>query len=177
MVLMSGQRLGPTEHRSVPSRARPRRRLLGGALRSAFVVSLVTVSVITSASPPAGALSKAPAQGAGLVWVCRPGQAANPYAASLAVTSLTAAGTQKPATWPRSAVAAKFDCFYVHPTDSLAKAANTGLAVTPALVGLGRSLGRHAVDHGQAPSNHQEPAGPVHVGTTAGRTTRLAGRP
>jgi hypothetical protein len=27
-------------------------------------------------------------------------------------------------------VASKFDCFYVHPTDSLSKAANTGLAVT-----------------------------------------------
>ena len=36
----------------------------------------------------------------------------------------------RPATWPRSALASKFDCFYVHPTDSLAKTANTGLAVT-----------------------------------------------
>jgi hypothetical protein len=40
-------------------------------------------------------------------------------------------GTLKPATRPRSAVASKFDCFYVYPTASLAETGNTGLAVTP----------------------------------------------
>jgi hypothetical protein len=71
-----------------------------------------------------------PRQGAALVWLCRPGQASNPCASSLAATTITAAGTLEPATWPRSALASKFACFYVHPTDSLAKTANTGLAVT-----------------------------------------------
>ena len=67
---------------------------------------------------------------AGPVWVCRPGQAADPCAADLAATAVTAGGTLQSATWPQSALASKFDCFYVHPTDSLAGTANTGLAVT-----------------------------------------------
>ena len=64
------------------------------------------------------------------MWLCRPGQTADPCAHSLAATTVTAAGTLNPATWPHSAMASKFDCFYVHPTDSLAKTANTGLAAT-----------------------------------------------
>jgi hypothetical protein len=65
--------------------------------------------------------------------VCRPGQAADPCASSLAaktVTAVTANGTLRPATWPGSALASKFDCFYVHGTDSFATTPNTGLAVT-----------------------------------------------
>ena len=45
----------------------------------------------------------------------------------LRATWVMATGTEEPGTWPRSALASKFDCFYVHPTDSLAKTANTGL--------------------------------------------------
>jgi hypothetical protein len=66
----------------------------------------------------------------GPVWLCQPGQAADPCTYSLAATAVTARGTLKPATWPRSAMASKFDCFYVHPTDSLAQTTNTGLAPT-----------------------------------------------
>ena len=74
--------------------------------------------------------SSSPGSLAGPVWVCQPGQAADPCARNLAATTVTAGGTLKPATWPHSAVASKFACFYVHPTDSLAKTANTGLAPT-----------------------------------------------
>lgn len=113
--------------------ARPRWRFPAGALRSALVVVLMT-SAWASASTPAVASSdvagRVASQEAGPVWVCRPGQAGDPCASSLTVTAVTAAGTREPATWPRSALAPKFDCFYVHPTDSLAKTANTGLAVT-----------------------------------------------
>jgi hypothetical protein len=129
MVIMDEQRLDPTQSGSALSGARLRRKLFGGALLSALVVALVAAGW-SSGSPPAGASSEVPGQGAGLVWLCRPGQAANPCASSLAATTVTAAGTLEPATWPRSAMASKFDCFYVHPTDSLAKTANTGLAVT-----------------------------------------------
>jgi hypothetical protein len=73
---------------------------------------------------------------AGPVWLCRPGQAADPCAQNLAATTVTAGGTLKPATWPRSAVASKFDCFYVHPTDSLAETGNTGLAPTKLDIGV-----------------------------------------
>ena len=67
---------------------------------------------------------------AGPVWLCRPGQAADPCASDLTATTVTADGTLDPASWPHSAMASKFDCFYVHPTDSLADTANTGLAPT-----------------------------------------------
>jgi hypothetical protein len=39
---------------------------------------------------------------------------------SLAATTVTASGALAPVSWPGSALASKFDCFYVHPTDSLA---------------------------------------------------------
>jgi hypothetical protein len=114
---------------SVLRRAGPRHKRFGGALLSSLVVALVTAGW-SSGSAPAGASSKVPGHAAGLVWLCRPGLAANPCASSLAATTVTAAGTREPATWPRSALASKFACFYVHPTDSLAKTANTSLAVT-----------------------------------------------
>ena len=110
--------------------ARSRCRLLGGVAGSAVVLVLVTAGC-SAASPPGGAPGKA-GQAAGPVWLCRPGQAADPCASNLAATTVSASGTLKPATWPHSAMASKFDCFYVHPTDSLAKAANTGLAPTKA---------------------------------------------
>jgi hypothetical protein len=74
--------------------------------------------------------SSGPSSPAAPAWLCRPGQAADPCAHNLAATTVTAGGTLKPATWPHSAMAPKFACFYVHPTDSLAKTANTGLAPT-----------------------------------------------
>jgi len=49
---------------------------------------------------------------------------------SPAATAVTAAGTREPATWPRSAQASKFHCFYLYPTNSLAKTANTAVGVT-----------------------------------------------
>lgn len=64
------------------------------------------------------------------MWVCRPGQPGDPCVSDLAVTAITAAGVVKPAKWPSSALVSKFDCFYVPPTNSFAKTANTGLAVT-----------------------------------------------
>jgi Protein of unknown function (DUF3089) len=67
---------------------------------------------------------------AGPVWVCRPGQAASPCAYELAATTVTAGGTLQPATWPRSAAASKFGCFYVHGSDGLTGIGNTSLAVT-----------------------------------------------
>jgi hypothetical protein len=75
--------------------------------------------------------SSSPGTLAGPVWLCQPGQAADPCAADLAATTVTAGGALKPATWPHSAMASKFDCFYVHPTDSLAQAANAGLTKVP----------------------------------------------
>ena len=74
--------------------------------------------------------SSGPGTLAGLGWVCRPGQAADPCASSLAATTVTAGGTLQLASWPHSAMASRFACFYVHGSDGLTGIGNTSLAVT-----------------------------------------------
>jgi Protein of unknown function (DUF3089) len=131
--------MGRQTHGKTRQTASPRFRLLGVARRSAIVLALVAAAWPAS-DPPARA-SEVPGQStspaAGLVWLCQPSQAklTNPCDFSLAATAVTAAGAVEPATWPSSALASKFDCFYVHPTDSLASSGNTGTALTkPELV-------------------------------------------
>lgn len=104
----------------------------GRRAAAASAVLVIAASLIAGgcSSSSSTSSSSSSSNQAGPVWVCRPGQAADPCATGLAVTTVTAGGTLKPATWPQSALASKFDCFYVHPTDSLAETANTGLAVT-----------------------------------------------
>jgi hypothetical protein len=113
----------------VPGGARPRSRLNAAAVGGALVVALMAAGC-SSAGRPAGAPASTRGEAAVPAWLCRPGQAANPCTTSLVASAVTAAGTVRPATWPHSALASKFACFYVHPTDSLAKTANTGLAPT-----------------------------------------------
>jgi hypothetical protein len=103
-----------------------RRRAAAGA---ALVIAAGLISGGCSSSSSSGTL-------AGPVWLCQPGQAADPCADNLAATTVTASGTLIPATWPHSAMASKFDCFYVHPTDSLAETGNTGLAPTRLDIGV-----------------------------------------
>ncbi len=71
-----------------------------------------------------------------IVWLCRPGAPDDPCSYSLAATAITAKGALKSAVWPRSEEAGKFDCFYVHPTDSLSESANTGTALTKVEIGV-----------------------------------------
>jgi hypothetical protein len=108
-----------------PTVPRPRCWLLRGALRSALVLALLTAGC-SSAGRPGGA----PDEAAAPAWLCQPGQQADPCTSSLAASAVTAGGAVTPATWPHSAAAARFACFYVYPTVSLATTANTGLAVT-----------------------------------------------
>jgi hypothetical protein len=105
--------------------ARPRYRLLAVAVGGALVMALAAVGC-SSARTPAGT----PSAGAGLVWVCRPGQSVNPCAANLAASAVTPSGTVQQASWPRSAMASKFACFYVHGSDGLTGLGNTSLTVT-----------------------------------------------
>jgi hypothetical protein len=100
------------------------------AASAVLVIAAGLIAGGCSSSSSGSSSSNNSSNQAGPVWVCRPGQAADPCATGLAVTTVTAGGTLKPAAWPQSALASKFDCFYVHPTDSLAETANTGLAVT-----------------------------------------------
>jgi hypothetical protein len=117
---------------TVRGTVRLRRRLLAGAVCSAIVMALVAAGC-SSAPRPASTPAKTPGAAASLAWLCRPGQAADPCDSGLAVSAVTADGTVRSATWPSSAGASKFACFYVYPTWSLAKTANTSLAVTQVL--------------------------------------------
>lgn len=103
-----------------PGRIRQRWQLRAGAVCGAVVLALVSAGC-SAASPRAAAPSKA----AGIAWVCRPGQAASPCATSLAATTVTAGGALPPASWPHSATASMFDCFYVHGSDGLTGIGNT----------------------------------------------------
>ena len=106
----------------------PRRRAVAGAVL--VIAAGLIAGGCSGSSSSSSSSSSSPSTLAGPVWVCQPGQAADPCASNLAATAVTAGGTLQPATWPQSALASKFDCFYVYPTDSLAGTANTGLAVT-----------------------------------------------
>jgi Protein of unknown function (DUF3089) len=104
---------------------RGRARLLSAVVGGVVVLWLAGCS---AAGPPAGLAGQA----AGPVWLCQPGQAADPCAGNLAISTVTADGAVRPAAQPSSAAASKFACFYVNPTTSLTQTAtgNTGLAVT-----------------------------------------------
>lgn len=108
---------------------RPPRRMLAGVVCGALPVALMTAGC-SAANPHTGAPASAPGAAPEAVWVCRPGQAANPCSADLAVTTVTAGGALQPAYWPHSALASKFACFYVHGSDGLTGTGNTSLAVT-----------------------------------------------
>jgi hypothetical protein len=123
-----------------PGAARPPRWLLAGAAGSALAIALMATGC-SPTSPHAGAPTSTAGTAAGPVWVCRPGQTANPCAADLAATAVTAGGTLQPASWPRSAMASKFACFYVHGSDGLTGIGNTSLAVTAVDISVAEEQG------------------------------------
>ncbi len=114
---------------SGPGRARLRCRLPAGAICGTLAIALVAAGC-SSASQPAGAPAKAPREAVAPAWLCQPGQRADPCTSGLGASAVTAGGTVTPTTWPDSAAASKFDCFYVYPTASLAATANADLAKT-----------------------------------------------
>ena len=76
-------------------------------------------------APATAAPAKTPSN---TVWLCRPGQAADPCASSTASTTVSATGSATVApTLPTTA--SKFDCFYVYPTVSQQPGANANLNV------------------------------------------------
>jgi hypothetical protein len=127
MVIMDKQRPVSRQHGNVARWARRQRRLLGAVFGIVVVLALVTAGC-SPAGPPAGTPGKA----AGPLWLCRPGQGGDPCSSSVSATAVTAAGALEPATWPSSAAASRFACFYLNPTSSLTqtRSGNTGLAVT-----------------------------------------------
>jgi len=103
-------------------------RMVGARRLAVAGAALVIAAGLTTGG--CSSSSSGPSTPAGLVWVCRPGQTADPCASSLAATTVTAGGTLQLASWPHSAMASRFACFYVHGSDGLTGIGNTSLAVT-----------------------------------------------
>jgi pimeloyl-ACP methyl ester carboxylesterase len=108
---------------------------LAGVLGAMSTVSLCAVAcgaVVGGAQPAQGAVPRTSrTDAAGVVWLCRPGIAANPCTANLRTTVVSANGSTSiqpapPATTPA------FDCFYAYPTVSTQPTQNANLTVQPA---------------------------------------------
>ena len=119
-------------------RSRRRRPGPAGAVAVAVVavigvLTLTSVPGTGSAGPAsAGAAARPVRASSGTVWLCRPGQAPDPCAASRAATSVTGAGATQPVLSPPSRQSSRFDCFYVYPTVSPEPGDNADLTVQPA---------------------------------------------
>jgi hypothetical protein len=77
-----------------------------------------------------GATASRSASAGGTVWLCRPGAAPDPCAASLASTMVRPDGSRRPEPAPHP-VASDLDCFYVYPTVSREATANSDLQIQP----------------------------------------------
>ena len=99
-----------------------------GAIISALALAAAGCS--SASTRPAAGPATPTSNAAGPVWLCQPGQQADPCTSSLAASAVTASGAVTRAIWPSSATASKFACFYVYPTASLATTRNAGLAAT-----------------------------------------------
>ena len=113
---------------------RPRRT---GLARVSLLVALCSLSlgavslgeVAGGAQPALAAVRRVfRTDAAGVVWLCRPGIAANPCTANLRTTVVSADGSTsvRPA---RPATDPTFDCFYAYPTVSIQPTENSNLSV------------------------------------------------
>lgn len=114
-------------------RIRRRRDALLGA--SAVVVGLSAVAIVSVAAfgarPALGAARTAVRRdAAGVVWLCRPGMAADPCTANLDTTTVSADGSTSVQAAP-PATDHSFDCFYAYPTVSTQPTSNANLTVDP----------------------------------------------
>jgi hypothetical protein len=91
---------------------------------------MLVVAVGTTGTAFGALAAGASRSAASPLWLCKPHTANDPCAYSLGATAVRADGSLRSAPLPASAVAARFDCFYVYPTVSLAEMGNTDLEVT-----------------------------------------------
>ncbi len=101
---------------------------------TAPVPAAETASMAAAGSPPAVATPSPSAypnaDAAGVVWLCRPGLAANPCAGDLSATVIDPAG-KSAIQQPQVAKDPPIDCFYVYPTTSRQKTDNADLSIDP----------------------------------------------
>ena len=93
-------------------------------------LGLVTAGCGSSTKPAA---APAKSQSARTVWLCKPTVPGDPCARDLAATVVNPNGSRR-AQAARPAAGSRFDCFYVYPTVSSQKTANSNLKIEPAEV-------------------------------------------
>ena len=91
----------------------------------------IAAAIAAAALLGAGVSQAAGSSTSSTVWLCRPGQSADPCASSLAATVIAANGSRKTRSGT-DATNAKFDCFYVYPTVSSESSTNADLSIQPA---------------------------------------------
>jgi hypothetical protein len=104
----------------------------GGRVRAVCLAGAAVTGLLTAYVPAAAATARTLDAGSSTVWLCRPGQAADPCTSSRSATTVTGKGTTSAALYPPSSRARRFDCFYVYPTVSTETATNADLTVQPA---------------------------------------------
>lgn len=112
-----------------PPTDRGRRAALLGNL--GLVLAMALALVASSCSSAGLSTSRAAVVGNAPVWLCRPGAATDPCASNRSTTEVQAGGAQTalPSSDRVTPMATEFDCFYVYPTVSDQKAANSNLTV------------------------------------------------
>jgi len=108
--------------------------VLLAAVVAAAACTRSSASPPTAVTPGTPASSQTPAAPGGgpVVWLCRPGMAANPCTVSPAATSVGPSGDRTPAP-ARDAVSSPVNCFYVYPTVVGGTALNAPLKVQPVI--------------------------------------------
>jgi hypothetical protein len=108
-----------------PGGRRPVVATLAAAIALVLVGTPLTASAASAGTRPLDTSSPT-------VWLCRPGQPADPCGYSRAATTVTATGATSESD-PAPAPSAKaFDCFYVYPTVSTEPGDNANLSIQPA---------------------------------------------
>jgi hypothetical protein len=94
------------------------------------IPALAVAAMIVLPSAPGGAAAAVPRSSAApaTVWLCRPGQAADPCAYSSAATAVSSSGATSSVA-PSEKSDSKFACFYIYPTVSTQLGTNSNLVV------------------------------------------------
>ena len=94
----------------------------------ASIAALASVAALAAQSPRAAQASGRASAAPATVWLCRPGVAGDPCAASTRTTVVSASGSRS-VQGSGTPAPSRFDCFYVYPTVSLETTSNADLTV------------------------------------------------
>lgn len=103
------------------------------------MLGVLSMALVFGAAGPARAAIRPLRAASRTVWLCEPGQAADPCAVRTTTTSVSANGTTGVSTPAASPTGHQQDCFYVYPTVSTEPGNNADLTIQPAEIGAAAS--------------------------------------